>query len=226
MYPELYSKIVLWKESIKDIVLNKNVKFITEALKKKMIPSLRRGDVIHIKWGSSYRNVDSYFWNGEQVILFNHHKTIYVYVPLQFKFPEFSPDYFIYSIDSSHNSSINHNTIINFTPEKLQEIKNNFNPETQLSYVTDRYNKYIINIDADYDIKFREIFVDSKSYFEYDARDNSIILYLSFSRSGYNTNFTNVIIMDNKWKNSVTEVSGEYKWVGNKLVIKKNFLMM
>jgi len=121
----------------KSVIFNKSSKYH----KSKFQPwlKLRRGDVVHFGIFADYRNENKYMWTGKELINLDFTKDDYGSVPTEFCFPEFSPDYFI--------DSIVHNSYINFTEAKLKQVQNNFNVETQTSYVTDRYNRYEVTIE-------------------------------------------------------------------------------
>jgi len=128
-YPELKKKYDIYEEDYY------NAELLNEAIQNKPPKELLlRGDIVRPKWVSHYRNANKYIWNGEKLVLLDDDIDEYGSVPQEFAFPEFSPDHFI--------DSITHNYIVRFTPEKRDEIMNNFDVNTQTSFVTDKYNKY------------------------------------------------------------------------------------
>ena len=205
---------------------------ITEALKVRPVKEfLKRGDVIHLGWGSNYRNNDKFLWDGKKVILLDYEMDDYGGVPKEFTFPEFRPDYFSESID--------HNNIIRFSENKREEIIRNFNPETQKSYVTDKYNKYDINLANTVDdvkVKFNRIYLNENSFFERDEEgdngEGGIYFYVPVDhggggghmKDGY-SHFHNNVTFKPEWKEAIISIEPSqptttYKWEGNKLMIE------
>jgi hypothetical protein len=183
---------------------------------------LKRGDVLHLGWGSTYRNDDKFLWDGEKVVLLDYEDDEYGSVPKEFSFPEFRPEYFSESID--------HNNIVRLTPEKIKEVVDNFNVETQISYVTDRYNKYPVEINTDIsnvDIKFNKIFFNRSDYLDYDKYDkvfNFNVDTLGTGGGGSNKKFITIVRFYPEWKEAIIDIipnspNTTYTWNGDVLEV-------
>jgi hypothetical protein len=133
---------------------------ITKALYKKPPKEiLKRGDVIVLDWIGGYRNDGKFLWDGEKIVSLDvDNGDDYGSVPFEFSFPEFPPNYFLKSID--------HNTIIRLTDEKIKEIIDNTNIKTKTSFVSDKYNTYKVELE-DVDYKTPPIF-------KYDEENKTI----------------------------------------------------
>ncbi len=188
---------------------------------RKPLEFMKRGDVLHLEWGSKYRNDDKFLWDGEKVVTLDYMLDDYGSVPKEFSFPEFRPDFFIESID--------HNRIVRFSSDKQREIINNFNVETQQSYVKDKYNKYIITLSDDsssVDIKYNKIYVNDDTYFSLEGND--IMLFVpatGVSGGGGGYSYENITFPP-EWKSAIISVvpknpTTEYKWDGNTLTTTK-----
>jgi len=159
---------------------------------------LRRGDVVRHGY-VFYRNEGKYFWNGTKIIGLDFVKDDYGSVPNEFCFPEFKPDYF--------TESIEHNTYINFTEEKLKEMCNNFDPDTQMSYVTDRYNKYEIDI------------VPSRSFIKFSKiLSSNVLMYYEKGKIKLEIN-----TLVNERQDS-TYITFPKEWIGNIIPIESVLL--
>ncbi len=181
---------------------------------------LKRGDVLHLSWGNTYRNDDKFLWDGEKVVLLDYENDDYGSVPKEFSFPEFRPEYF--------SESIAHNNIVRLSDEKVNEVIKNFNVETQTSFVTDRYNKYLVKINTDIfhaTIKFNTIIM--KDYLDYDTEDKIFILYMdSLSSSTYSekVRHTSTVTFTPEWKAVIISIipnspSTTYIWEGDTLEV-------
>lgn len=195
---------------------------LTEELKKSSPKEIiKRGDVVRLGWGSKYRNGDKFMWDGHKVVLLNYDMDDYGSVSLDFKFPEFRPDYFVDSID--------HNNIVNFTEDKIDEIKSSFDPASQQSYVTDNYNKYIItqeNITSLADIKFDKIILEDDVWLEYNKYNRRISFepQIYQSSTGSKNYYEVRIDFPDIYKNSIISVlpkndKTEYKWDDDTLIL-------
>lgn len=182
---------------------------------------LKRGDVLHLSWGSDYRNDDKFLWDGEKVVLLDYKNDDYGSVPKEFAFPEFRPEYF--------SESIKHNNIVRLSDEKVNEVVKNFNVETQTSFVTDKYNKYLVKINTDIShvtIKFNKIIL-MKDYLDYDTEDKIFILYMdSLSSSSYSgkVRHTSTVTFTPEWKAAIISIipkspSTSYIWEGDTLQV-------
>lgn len=186
--------------------------------------NLKRGDVLHLEWEITYRNEGKYLWDGEKVVLLDYEDDDYGSVPKEFAFPEFRPDYF--------SESIAHNNIVRLTSEKVQEMINNFDVETQTSYITDKYDKYIVKLSYDIsglDIKFDKIF--PTDYLDYDVNNKVLIFQVPYITSGgmsSGKSFTSKIRFHPEWKEAIISINPvneltTYKWEGNTLEIKGKY---
>lgn len=177
--------------------------------------NLRRGDVIQFGSRPIFRNENKLIWIGEKLIDLDYSKDDYGSVPSEFCFPEFSPNYFI--------DSIVHNTYINFSEEKLKQLQNNFNVETQTSYVTDKYSRYECSIASIHQsVFFRFSKICTKLLLEYNDGKINIIV-----PTWINKDVSRILITFNdEWKDAVTEIkfAGLYEWKLNKLVLEKYML--
>ena len=180
---------------------------------------LKRGDVLHLGWGSSYRNDDTFLWDGEKVVLLDYEIDDYGSVPKEFPFPEFRPEYF--------SESIVHNNIVRLTPDKIEETIRNFNVDTQTSFVTDRYNKYPIKIQTDISgviVKYNKIFLSDS--LEYDKDDKTLILIVPSSGGGYGNRekFVEIVHINSKWEGAIMSIipttpKTTYQWVQDTLEV-------
>ncbi len=180
---------------------------------------LKRGDVLHLSWGSTYRNDDKFLWDGEKVVLLDYENDDYGSVPKEFSFPEFRPDYF--------SESIAHNNIVRLSDEKVNEVIKNFNIETQTSFVTDKYNQYLVKINTDIsnvNIKFNKIIM--KDYLDYDAEEKIFILSMdSLSSSGYSgkEKYISTVTFTPEWKAAIISIIPDslstYMWEGDTLEV-------
>ena len=163
---------------------------------------LKRGDVLHLSWGNNYRNDDKFLWDGEKVVLLDYENDDYGSVPKEFSFPEFPPEYF--------SDSISHNNIVRLSDEKVNEVLKNFNIETQTSFVTDRYNQYLVKIYTDIsnvNIKFNKIIM--LDYLDYDTEDKIFILNMdSLSSGGYGLKgkAVSIVTFTPEWKVSIISI--------------------
>jgi len=176
-------------------------KTITKFITKDFIYKnyLKRGDVLHLPWLNTYRNEGKFLWDGNQAIILNYLGDDYGSVPKEFTFPEFRPDYF--------SESIVHNNIVRLTAEKIKEVVDNFDINTQKSYITDKYNRYEVILDSeewDLDIKFSKIFLD-KDYLYYDVKKDIFILkpfeYYTYPDKNYS--YKTIITFSDKWKDAI-----------------------
>lgn len=173
----------------------------TEIMKKtkifKSLPLLR-GDVVYFSWIGGYRNDAKLFWDGEKLIQFYHNIDDSGSVPPEFKFPEFPLNHF--------RDTVDHNGIVWFTNEKVQEIISNIDTESFdipckdnetdeiefhvicdkfKTYVTDNYNtkfRFKVSVPScinEYISIFKEGFVQ-KSWLNFEDSDYKLV-------SGYNT---------------------------------------
>ena len=196
---------------------SQDIKFLemmTKSLKNYNGKLLKRGDVLHLGWGSDYRNDDKFLWDGKKVVALDYDDDDYGSVPKEFPFPEFRPEYF--------SESIEHNSIVRLSEEKVNEVLKNFNVETQTSFVTDRYNNYPIKIETDIskvDIKFNKIIL-RKDYLDYDTEDKVFILgmdTLSSSVYGGRKKYVSTVTFTPEWKEAIisiipTSPSTTYIW--------------
>lgn len=95
-----------------------------------------RGDVISDK---GYEKI----WDGEKIIpvipiVSQGISGFDILIPESIRFPEFPINHFSKAIYSSYN--------IHLSPEKIQELINNFDEERQTSAITDKYNTYKLKI--------------------------------------------------------------------------------
>jgi hypothetical protein len=179
---------------------------------------LKRGDVLHLPWLNTYRNEGKFLWDGNQAIILNYLGDDYGSVPKEFTFPEFSPDYF--------SESISHNNIVRLTAEKIKEVVDNFDINTQKSYITDKYNRYEVILDSEewnLDIKFSKIFLD-KDYLDYDVNRKHFILEPGVIITGRFTEDYDKqdLKVSSKWKDSIITVKTRfpntiYKWIEDAL---------
>lgn len=203
------------KDIEEEIILAKYItKYITEDFIERT--NLKRGDVLHLGWGSEYRNSDKYMWDGEKAVILDYEDDEYGSVPKEFSFPEFRPDYFA--------KSVVHNNIVRLTKEKVEEAIRNFDIQTQTSYITDRYNKYTIVI-LDSEIKYSRIFL-KKDYLEYDTNENVFQLNVPTIGSqslGGPKKMVSETVFYPEWKDAIIEIVPEndkttFSWNGNTLI--------
>lgn len=139
-----------------------------------------RGDVVMLDNLSGYRNDGKLIWDGERVISLDYDLDDYGNVPCSMTFPDFPPDHFI--------ESVYHNYIFHLSTESKEELKRNFDEETQTSCVTDKYNCYPVVINTTDKktawIKLSAIPNEALSHVEYYenevADDNCINIDISF----------------------------------------------
>jgi hypothetical protein len=207
---ELYDDIDNYGEITK--VIDKD--FINENL-------LKRGDVLYLNWVGSYRNDGKFLWDGKKVVNLDYEDDDYGSVPKEFAFPEFRPDYF--------SESIVHNNIVRLIPEKINEVINNFDVDTQTSFVTDKYDKYEVVLDLPnlqkINIKFSRIFID-KDYLEYDAATGNFRLDPGFGGWGHSAQdyFKYIVGISPEWKANIISIEPKspkttYEWEEDNLKI-------
>ena len=180
---------------------------------------LKRGDVLHLGWGSSYRNDDKFLWDGEKAVILDSQIDDYGSVPKEFPFPEFRPEYFSESID--------HNNIVRLTSEKIEEALRNFDIDTQTSFVTDRYNKYPIKIETDISgviVKYNKIFLSD--FLDYDKDEKSFILNVPIRGQGHGSHGTvfETVNFNPKWEASIISITPTtpkttYQWIQDTLEV-------
>lgn len=178
--------------------------------------NLKRGDVIHLDWIPEIRNNGKFLWDGEKVVTLDYSLNHYGTVPSEFAFPEFRPDYFFESIFD--------NNIVRLTPEKIQEAIENFNLETQTSYITDRYNKYEIILDYPVNyIKFKRIFI-IQDYLQYSVKKGHFILNIDIDIS-YLNETQDILTFPPEWKESILniELPVNYEWRENVLYVTHKY---
>lgn len=212
-----------------DLDDNKMADALTKAITKKFIyqNNLKRGDVLHLQWIGNYRNEGKFLWDGSKAVNLDYTIDDYGSVTTEFAFPEFRPDYFL--------ESIKHNEIVRLSPDKVKEAITNFNVEEQTSYITDKYNKYIIKINYPdlIKIKFGSIFLD-ENYLDYDPSHKNFILkvpiILRFSFVSNDGNYIENLEFSSKWKDIIVSIVTDitpknnitYEWNNNTLVIIKH----
>ena len=180
---------------------------------------LKRGDVLHLGWGSSYRNDDKFLWDGEKVVLLDYEIDDYGSVPKEFPFPEFRPEYF--------SESIVHNNIVRLTPKKIEDAVRNFNVDTQTSFVTDRYNRYPIKIQTNISgviVNYNKIFLSD--FLDYDKDEKSFILNVPISGGGHGSREKLVEMLNfvSKWEGAIISITSTtakttYRWVQDTLEV-------
>jgi len=182
---------------------------------------LKRGDVLHTSWKKEYRNNHKYLWDGTKVVPLDYKIDEYGSVPREFSFPEFRPDYF--------SESISHNNIVRLTSDKIYEVINNFDPETQTSYITDKYNKYIVRINydiQDLNIKFSKIVMRNNFHLDYDTNGKMLVLNMdtlgNYGQGGSSHSVQHIQFYP-EWKDAIISIEpGQntiYKWDGNVLIV-------
>lgn len=97
---------------------------------------LLRGDVIFMEWIGDYRNDGKLIWDGEKVLAPAYDVDEYGSVPKEFTFPEFPLNHF--------HTSIVHNYIMWLSPQAIKEVINNFNVDTQRSFITDNNGSHLV----------------------------------------------------------------------------------
>lgn len=192
----------------KSIVFNKSSRYP----KNKFQPwlKLRRGDVVHFGFYADYRNENKYMWTGKELINLDFTKDDYGAVPSEFCFPEFRPDHFI--------ESIVHNSYINFTEAKLKQVQNNFNAETQMSYVTDRYRRYDILIEpiSIALITFSRIPKNLLLQFKNDRIEIVLPYTVTTNESTIN------IYLNTEWEECISNIIYNEKYYGYKIEINRS----
>jgi len=196
---------------------------MTKAITKDFINEnlLKRGDVLYLSWVASYRNDGKFLWDGKQVVNLDYEDDDYGSVPKEFTFPEFRPDYF--------SESIVHNNIVRLIPEKINEVINNFDVDTQTSFVTDKYDKYEVVLDLPnlqkINIKFSKIFMD-KDYLEYNINMKNFRLDPGFGGWSHSAQeyFKLIVGIPPEWKANIISIEPKsskttYEWEEDNLKI-------
>jgi hypothetical protein len=103
-------------ESIPEVLryLNENVR----------MPTLKRGDVIHIANTSEYRNSNKFIWNGREFVDLAYDKDEYGHVPAEFlTFKEFPVGFFTGNPFKGINGVIGHNYLHNIDLASVEDLK-------------------------------------------------------------------------------------------------------
>jgi hypothetical protein len=210
----------------KDVKMaNEITKWITSDFIERV--ELKRGDVLRLLWTGGFRNNDKYMWDGEKAVILDYKYSDYGAFPEEFSFPEFPPHYF--------SESIEYSNIVRLSPEKVKEVIDNFNANSQTSFITDKYNKYTVKISLDdhyldVKIKFNKIFIN-KNYLTFND-DNELVLDIYFqtmNRYGSSGIYTIETPFTPEWKEAIISIepdtpSTTYSWDNNILsvVSKRN----
>jgi len=106
---------------------------LTEEIKTGKYP-IFRGDMVHIKGASDYRNDGKYAWDGKNAIRLNYRADDYGAAPESLSFPEFPLNHFRESID--------HNEYIFLSESAVEEAIRTFHEKKRMFSISDMYDSY------------------------------------------------------------------------------------